>query len=393
MSIKWVNLLNNGNVTLKGGKEYSVGRRSECDIVLSNDPSISRKHARVLIRTTTSGLICLLYDHSTYGTKINGKRMKTCSMKSLRYGDVIQFGTSRDYLYRVTKSGASKKKSKSLGESLRSSINKGTFNSERPKSAKRGKRKGKRSKSTSKKLAFKKKRRPASAKVMSPKPKERPTSPSFLRETISSQNKQTPTTPLSPENFGNSMELYRPSSPTSAVQVTSSPLLRKHVEHDVLGTSFRAKSPTLKKAKKKSLKDTVSRIIEREETECGNVFYTVLYANGRTDKVLRELLEMRGYLHLIEEFDGSRDASPYEDYYFEALRNYKKRLGYYQYKHPGMWVAVDNNGDCIVIGIKESEVKKQLVSLRNSSRSLSNQYLAPYVTKVPKKKSKIKKIN
>lgn len=64
-----------------------IGRRESCDIVLDDD-SISRRHARLDL----SRGVYLIHDlDSTNGTKVNGERITTRTLKS---GDVLTFGAT-----------------------------------------------------------------------------------------------------------------------------------------------------------------------------------------------------------------------------------------------------------------------------------------------------------
>ncbi|KAK3571378.1 hypothetical protein QTP86_010258 [Hemibagrus guttatus] len=76
-----------GPISLLAGKEYVVGRKN-CDILLTNDQSISRVHA--LITVTEQAVT--LKDSSKYGTFVNDKRLETASTKTVYAGDKITFG-------------------------------------------------------------------------------------------------------------------------------------------------------------------------------------------------------------------------------------------------------------------------------------------------------------
>ncbi|TTB12807.1 Nibrin [Bagarius yarrelli] len=76
-----------GPVILLAGKEYVVGRKN-CDILLSNDQSISRVHAHI----TVSEQAVTLKDNSKYGTFVNEKRLETSSTKTVYAGDKLTFG-------------------------------------------------------------------------------------------------------------------------------------------------------------------------------------------------------------------------------------------------------------------------------------------------------------
>ncbi|XP_067304858.1 nibrin [Pseudorasbora parva] len=74
-------------IILLPGQEYVVGRKN-CEILLSNDQSISRVHANI---TVTEQAITL-NDSSKYGTFINGEKLESGSTKTLQTGDKITFG-------------------------------------------------------------------------------------------------------------------------------------------------------------------------------------------------------------------------------------------------------------------------------------------------------------
>ncbi|XP_077067514.1 nibrin [Siphateles boraxobius] len=74
-------------VVLLPGQEYVVGRKN-CEILLSNDQSISRVHANL----TVTEQAVTLKDSSKYGTCINGEKLETGSTKTLQTGDKITFG-------------------------------------------------------------------------------------------------------------------------------------------------------------------------------------------------------------------------------------------------------------------------------------------------------------
>lgn len=76
-----------GPVSLLAGKEYVVGRKN-CDILLSNDQSISRVHAHI----TVTEQAVTLKDSSKYGTFVNEKRLETGTSKTVYAGDKLTFG-------------------------------------------------------------------------------------------------------------------------------------------------------------------------------------------------------------------------------------------------------------------------------------------------------------
>jgi predicted component of type VI protein secretion system len=66
-------------------RELVIGRRSSCDIVCS-DPSVSRRHARLVFRDHK----WIVQDlRSTNGTIVNGTRVGRCE---LRPGDLLELG-------------------------------------------------------------------------------------------------------------------------------------------------------------------------------------------------------------------------------------------------------------------------------------------------------------
>ncbi|KAA0703227.1 Nibrin Nijmegen breakage syndrome protein 1 -like protein [Triplophysa tibetana] len=72
---------------LLSGQTYVVGRKN-CEILLSNDQSISREHARLTV--TEQGIS--LKDSSKYGTFVNDEKLEAGSTKSLQTGDSVTFG-------------------------------------------------------------------------------------------------------------------------------------------------------------------------------------------------------------------------------------------------------------------------------------------------------------
>ncbi|KAL1259424.1 hypothetical protein QQF64_010001 [Cirrhinus molitorella] len=75
------------SIVLLPGQEYVVGRKN-CEILLSNDQSISRVHASL----TVTEQAVTLKDSSKYGTFINEEKLETGSTKILQTGDKITFG-------------------------------------------------------------------------------------------------------------------------------------------------------------------------------------------------------------------------------------------------------------------------------------------------------------
>ncbi|XP_053349519.1 nibrin [Clarias gariepinus] len=76
-----------GPISLLAGKEYVVGRKN-CDVLLSNDQSISRVHAHI----TVTEQAVTLKDSSKYGTSVNDKRLETGATKTVYAGDKLTFG-------------------------------------------------------------------------------------------------------------------------------------------------------------------------------------------------------------------------------------------------------------------------------------------------------------
>jgi pSer/pThr/pTyr-binding forkhead associated (FHA) protein len=65
-----------------------IGRSSECDIALSGDPNVSRRHAEVRRIGDGYSLVDL---GSTNGTEVNGQRIQETALMN---GDVIGVGTT-----------------------------------------------------------------------------------------------------------------------------------------------------------------------------------------------------------------------------------------------------------------------------------------------------------
>lgn len=72
---------------LLSSKEYVVGRKS-CDILLSNDQSISRAHAHLTVTDQT----LTVKDTSKYGTFVNSQRLTENTAVTLKSEDMITFG-------------------------------------------------------------------------------------------------------------------------------------------------------------------------------------------------------------------------------------------------------------------------------------------------------------
>jgi FHA domain len=71
-----------------GQSEMLIGRHLDCDVVL-DDPTVSRRHARLVFRHEHWVLQDLA---STNGTRVNGVRVGRCE---LRPGDQLAIGTAR----------------------------------------------------------------------------------------------------------------------------------------------------------------------------------------------------------------------------------------------------------------------------------------------------------
>ncbi|XP_076826464.1 nibrin [Brachyhypopomus gauderio] len=74
-------------ICLLPGKDYVVGRKN-CDILLSNDQSISRVHAHLSVTEQ----VVMLKDSSKYGTFVNNEQVATGSTTTLHVGDGLTFG-------------------------------------------------------------------------------------------------------------------------------------------------------------------------------------------------------------------------------------------------------------------------------------------------------------
>ncbi|XP_076437770.1 uncharacterized protein LOC143276963 [Babylonia areolata] len=88
------------------GKQYVLGRR-DCDIVIENDQSVSRKHAILSVQHPDANVsnvnkpaTLTLEDVSKFGTHVNNQRIKLKAPRVLRDGDEVRFGTPKS-LHRV----------------------------------------------------------------------------------------------------------------------------------------------------------------------------------------------------------------------------------------------------------------------------------------------------
>ena len=86
------------------GKDYVLGRR-DCDIVIENDPSVSRKHAILKVMHPEANVANVskpasitLKDISKFGTFVNNEKVK--GEKVLESGDEVRFGTPKS-MHRV----------------------------------------------------------------------------------------------------------------------------------------------------------------------------------------------------------------------------------------------------------------------------------------------------
>ncbi|KAK6177872.1 hypothetical protein SNE40_012747 [Patella caerulea] len=81
------------------GKEYVFGRK-DCDVILTGDPAVSRRHATIQINHSDSSLafphklpLVLLKDLSKFGTWLSGKRVQ--GEAHLKDGDQVYFGSPK----------------------------------------------------------------------------------------------------------------------------------------------------------------------------------------------------------------------------------------------------------------------------------------------------------
>ena len=85
-----------GEFPLEEGKEYVIGRSSECHMVLVED-MVSRAHAKIVVK---EGEVHLYDNGSTNGSFVNGERVQHAVLNE---GDRILFGTSIIKLMRAQK--------------------------------------------------------------------------------------------------------------------------------------------------------------------------------------------------------------------------------------------------------------------------------------------------
>ncbi|XP_072169185.1 uncharacterized protein [Diadema setosum] len=89
------------------GEDQIVGRK-DCQILISGDASISRKHATLTVKHPEMNLShprspssLLITESSKYGTFLNGQKLASGSETKLKDGDVITFGTFKSNKWRV----------------------------------------------------------------------------------------------------------------------------------------------------------------------------------------------------------------------------------------------------------------------------------------------------
>lgn len=84
-------------IQLKGKSHFLFGREDACDILLENHPTISRKHASIMLGKNNGEIF--LCDFSTHGTRVNVDKIDREQPLRLFVGDVIEFGhTSKYYI-------------------------------------------------------------------------------------------------------------------------------------------------------------------------------------------------------------------------------------------------------------------------------------------------------
>lgn len=78
-------------------EEVSVGRAGHGNLIeLGKDTTISRQHATITY--SDIGKFCIK-DHSTNGTRINGKRIPDYEKFPLRHGNQLEFGDYGPVIY------------------------------------------------------------------------------------------------------------------------------------------------------------------------------------------------------------------------------------------------------------------------------------------------------
>lgn len=88
LSREKISLIANNRVYEISQRVVLIGRSKRSDVVI-NDPNISRRHAELRLRGNDYFIVDL---DSTNGVEINGKKVKTGSLKN---GDVLTLGTTR----------------------------------------------------------------------------------------------------------------------------------------------------------------------------------------------------------------------------------------------------------------------------------------------------------
>jgi pSer/pThr/pTyr-binding forkhead associated (FHA) protein len=78
-----------GEVFLPAKEKILIGRNGQCDLVISEDPTVSRTHASMVIVGETASVRDL---DSSNGVFVNGKKIITIAL--LYSGDEIQLGTT-----------------------------------------------------------------------------------------------------------------------------------------------------------------------------------------------------------------------------------------------------------------------------------------------------------
>jgi pSer/pThr/pTyr-binding forkhead associated (FHA) protein len=79
-----------GEVYIPNREKILIGRHGQCDLVIPDDPTVSRTHASMVIIGETASVRDL---DSSNGVFVNGKKVTTIAL--LYSGDEIQFGTTR----------------------------------------------------------------------------------------------------------------------------------------------------------------------------------------------------------------------------------------------------------------------------------------------------------
>lgn len=71
------------------GTEFTIGRREKCDICIPYDTSVSRTHARLMVR---GGVLLLTDEESRNGTYIGRRRLKDTEV--LGVGELFRIGNT-----------------------------------------------------------------------------------------------------------------------------------------------------------------------------------------------------------------------------------------------------------------------------------------------------------